>query len=110
MGTSEPLTHRSVSWIHRAVTAGVRSPPAGVAAPRRGPPRLTPRQYQVLQAVADGRIARGWLLGDLEPYLFQDRDVIGVLRGLVLRRLVLLAATGPPRLTRRGRRVLDGPD
>lgn len=106
MGTSEPLTHRPARWIHRATTAGVRSPPA----PRRGPPRLTPRQYQVLQAVADGRIARGWLLGDLEPYLLEDRDVIGVLRRLVLRRLVLLAPIGPPSLTRRGRRVLDGPD
>jgi hypothetical protein len=113
MGTSEPLTHRPASWVHRAVTGGVRRPPpAGVAAPapRRGPPWLTPRQYQVLQAVADGRIARGWLLGDLEPYLLEDRDVIGVLRRLVLRRLVLLAPIGPPSLTRRGRRVLDGPD
>lgn len=71
---------------------------------------MTPSQYQVLQAVADNRILRGWLLGDQEPYLLGDRDVIGELRRLVLRRLVLLHHIGPPSLTRRGRWVLNAPD
>jgi hypothetical protein len=71
---------------------------------------LTPEQYRVLRAVADGRIARGVLLGDLEPYLLDDREVIWPLRRLVLRGLVVLHPIGPPSLTSRGQWVLDSPD
>ena len=116
MGTSEPGTTRPSgpgSLLHRVRSAGVRGTPAAgptQVAGRRTPPRLTTRQYEVLQAVADGRVCRGWLLGDLEPYLLNGRDVIGELRRLVLRRLVLLHHAGPPSLTRRGRWVLDAPD
>lgn len=115
MGNRQPLRARANgqrSWLPGGNAVEVVPPTAGgpPSARRPKPPRLTPSQYQVLQAVADGRISRGWLLGDLEPYLFDGRDVIGELRRLVLRRLVLLAPAGPPRLTRRGRRVLDGPD
>jgi hypothetical protein len=63
---------------------------------------LTPRHYEVLQAVADGRIRRDLLLGLYEPHLLNGRDVIWTLRGLVLRRLVQLQPIGPPRLTARG--------
>lgn len=117
MGTTEPLTTAAKgpvpAWIHRTVRTEVRVPPAAGGTPpalRRTPPRLTPRHYEVLQAVADGRICRGWLLGDLEPYLLDGRDVIGDLRRLVLRRLVLLHHAGPPSLTRRGRWVLNASD
>ena len=83
--------------------------PAGTLR-RRPPPRLTPEQYRVLQAVSDGRVTRALFLGDLEPYLLDGREVIWVLRRLVLRGLVLLHPSGPPSLTSRGRVVLNSPD
>ena len=77
---------------------------------RTGRRPLSPRQYKVLQAVADQRIQRDTLLGTLEPHLLDREDVIWTLRGLVIRGLVQLQPIGPPRLTRRGRRTLDAPD
>ena len=77
---------------------------------RTGRRPLSPRQYTVLQAVADQRIQRDTLLGTLEPHLLNGQDVIWTLRALVLRGLVQLQPIGPPRLTRRGRRTLDSPD
>ena len=74
------------------------------------PRPLSPRQYKVLQAVADQRIHRDTLLGTLEPHLLDGEDVIWTLRALVLRGLVQLQPIGPPRLTPRGRRTLDSPD
>jgi len=71
---------------------------------------LSPKQYEVLQAVADGRIQRDLLLGTFEPHLLDGQDVIWTLRTLVIRRLVQLQPIGPPRLTDRGRRKLDSPD
>ena len=71
---------------------------------------LSPRQYKVLQAVADQRIQRDTLLGTLEPHLLDGEDVIWTLRSLVIRGLVQLQPIGPPRLTRRGHRTLDSPD
>ena len=71
---------------------------------------LSPRQCQVLQAVADGRVERGMLLGSLEPHLLDGRDVIWPLRGLLLRGLVLLRPNGPPTITARGCRFLDSRD
>ena len=68
---------------------------------------LTPRQHEVLQAVADECIRRDVLLGVYEPPLLNGRDVIWTLRGLVLRGLVHLQPIGPLRLTTRGRRTLD---
>jgi hypothetical protein len=104
-----------MSVVHRVSDIGDSTPPSAVpgtghAARRRKPPRLTPEQYRVLQAVADGRINRGYLFGDLEPHLLDDRDVIWTLRRLVLHRLVLLRPVGPPSLTARGRWVLDAPN
>ena len=64
----------------------------------------------MLQAVADGRVTRALLLGDLEPFLLDGREVIWVLRRLVLRGLVVLHPIGPPSLTSRGRRILNSPD
>jgi hypothetical protein len=67
-------------------------------------------QLRVLQAVADGRVDRSLLCGRLEPHLLDGRDVIWVLRSLVLHGLVRLQPVGPPLITRRGRALLDGPD
>jgi hypothetical protein len=102
------LLHRVTAIGHRTrATEGV-DPLGGV---RRGrPPRLTPEQYRVLQAVGDGRVTRAVLLGDLEPYLLDGREVIWVLRRLVLRGLVVLHPIGPPSLTSRGRWILSSPD
>jgi hypothetical protein len=80
-------------------------PPSGHN--RRGLQLPTGRHYEVLQAVADQRIRRDPLLGSFEPYLLDGRDVIWILRGLVLRGLVQLQPIGPPRLTACGRRTLD---
>jgi hypothetical protein len=71
---------------------------------------LTARQYEVLQAVADGRIRRDVLLGTLEPHLLGECDVIWTLRALVVRHLVRLQPIGVPRLTPRGWDTLNGPD
>lgn len=71
---------------------------------------LSPRQSFVLQAVADGRVRRGILCGNLEPHLLGHDDVIWTLRLLVVRGLVRLRPIGPPDVTIRGRAMLDGPD
>ena len=71
---------------------------------------LSPRQYLVLQAVADGRVRRGILCGTLEPHLLGQDDVIWTLRLLVIRGLASLQPIGPPRITVRGRAALDGPE
>jgi hypothetical protein len=73
---------------------------------RVGP--LTGRQYEVLQAVADGRVLRGLLLGTLEPHLLGGQDIIWTLRALVVRRLILLQPLGAPRVTARGLDMLNG--
>ena len=77
------------------------------AAPSLSPALLTPRQHEVLRAIADERIRRDLLLGTLEPHLLNGHDVIWTLRALVIRGLVLLQPIGPPRLTTRGRRTVD---
>jgi hypothetical protein len=98
---------------------GVPTPPAGVPRNPSHPPvpahpfrpkPLPPRQYEVLQAVADQRIQRDILLGTLEPHLLNGHDVSWTLRALVIQRLGQLQPIGPPRLTTRGRRTLDSPD
>jgi hypothetical protein len=71
---------------------------------------LTPRQLQVLRALNDGRINRGRLHGDLEPYLVEGRAVDWVLFSLALRGLVVFDLTGNPWLTSRGEHALNGPD
>ena len=63
---------------------------------------LTERQLVVLQAVAEDRIERGFVLGTLEPHLLDDRDVIWTLRALVIKGLVRLQPIGSPLLTDRG--------
>lgn len=103
-------TERRVRSLLTEIGIQARSPAATVdtaLASRIGPHRLTGLQYQVLQAVADGRVERGVLLGSLEPHVLDGRDVIRSLRGLVLRGLVVLAPIGSPSITRRGRAVLD---
>ena len=95
------------------VTVAARTPEVpmmAVPAASMGTHRLTPRQYRVLQAVADGRVQRDLLLGSLEPHVLDGRDVIWPLRGLVLRGLVRIRPVGPPTVTRRGRGVLDSRD
>lgn len=71
---------------------------------------LSPRQYEVLQAVADGRIERDMLLRDFEPHRYQGTNVNWTLRALSLRGLIFFQPMGPPALTRRGHLVLNGAD
>ncbi len=88
----------------------IAATPGNPGGRRWQPPHLSPRQYLVLQAVADHRIQRYVLLGTYEPHLLDGKNVIWTLRALVVRSLVQLAPIGPPQITRRGRRTLDSPD
>jgi hypothetical protein len=73
---------------------------------------LRPREWQVLRGVADGQIARDPLYGDLAPWVLGTRSVGRPLASLVLRGLVTIDAfgLGPPRLTERGFKALNGCD
>ena len=71
---------------------------------------LSPRQWEVLQAVADGRVQRDLLGGTFEPYLLGGDDVVWTLRALTLRGLILFQPLGPPVITRRGWRALNSTD
>ena len=71
---------------------------------------LSPRQSEVMQAVADGREQRDLLGWTFEPYLLAGEDVVWTLRALTLRGLILFQPLGPPVITRRGRRALNSTD
>lgn len=64
--------------------------------------QLNSRQRAVLLAVAAGRVQRGVLYGDFEPYLLEGRSIGWQLRMLRLRMLVALPPLSPPVLTRLG--------
>jgi len=95
----DPRHGHGLSGLFRCATSA-RTPGASTTA------ALSAEQCRVLAAVAEGRIDRGYLLGDLEPYLLDGREVIKPLRVLVLHRLVVLRPIGPPDLTGRGRRAI----
>ena len=70
--------------------------------------RMSTRQLWVLLAVAEGTVEPDPLLDNC--YLLRGQSVSWTLIILVLRRLVRLKAVlpGPPRLTRRGQRIVQG--
>ena len=55
-----------------ACEGGLRAPLSA-----RGCPRLSARQLQVLQAIADGQVQRDPQYGDLAPYMLDGRPVGG---------------------------------
>lgn len=65
---------------------------------------LSDRQWEVLVAVADGRVTRHVLCGEFEPYLLEGHAVDWTVRGLRLRGMVTMHRLGPPSITERGRR------
>jgi hypothetical protein len=71
---------------------------------------LSTEQYRVLAAVAQGRVRRGVLFGRLEPHLLDGREIVGPLRSLAIRGLVVMQPLGPPRCTRRGANLLRSSD
>ncbi len=64
--------------------------------------RLNPKDRNLLVAIATGRVQRGILYGDFEPYRLDGQNVGLQLRLLRLRMLVALPPLSPPLLTRRG--------
>jgi|SRR6186997_1352314 hypothetical protein len=82
---------------------------------RAGPARepqwaIRPRELEVLCAVRDGLVDRDLLYGDLAPWMLGTRPVSWSVTLLVLHGMVRLGAFGfgPPELTARGLRMLDG--
>lgn len=69
---------------------------------------LAERTSWVLRGVAEGKLSRDWLYGDLAPWTLDGRSIAVELSLLAILGLVALDPLGPsaPTLTSRGRRVL----
>lgn len=68
--------------------------------------RLSHQLREVLLAIADQRVTRGVLFGNLEPFRLDGRTVDWQVRALVLRALASALPLGAPALTRRGHRTV----
>jgi hypothetical protein len=82
---------------------------------RPGPARapqwlIQPREREVLYAIRDGLVDRDLLYGDLAPWMLGTREVSWSVTLLIFHRLVRLGpfGFGPPQITARGLRMLDG--
>ena len=82
---------------------------------RTGPVReprwlIKPRELEVLCAIRDGLVDRDLLYGDLAPWMLGTREVSWSVTLLILHGLIRLGAFGfgPPQITARGLRMLDG--
>jgi hypothetical protein len=77
-----------------------------------GEPRwlIQHRELEVLRAIRDGLVSRGLLYGDLTPWMLGTRQVSWSVTLLVLHGLIRLGVFGfgPPEITARGLRMLDG--
>jgi len=71
---------------------------------------LSPRQWEVLQAVADGRVQRDLLGGTFEPYLLGRDHVVWTVAVTDPARPDPVPAARPPVITRRGWRALNSTD
>lgn len=71
---------------------------------------LSARELKVLRAVRDGAVNRDPLYGDLAPWMMGTQQVSWSVTVLVLDGLSRLGAFafGPPRITPRGMRMLEG--
>jgi hypothetical protein len=86
--------------------------------PRRlriGPARepqwlIQPGELEVLRAIRDGLVDRDLLYGDLAPWMLGTRQVSWSVTLLILHGLIRLGPVGfgPPQITARGLRMLDG--
>ena len=82
---------------------------------RAGPARepqwlIQPRELEVLRAIRDGLVDRDLQYGDLAPWMLGTRQVSWSVTLLILHGLIRLGAFGfgPPQITARGLRMLDG--
>jgi hypothetical protein len=82
---------------------------------RTGPARepqwlIQPRELEVLRAIRDGLVDRDLLYGDLAPWMLGTRQVSWSVTLLILHDLIRLGpfGFGPPQITARGLRMLDG--
>ena len=68
------------------------------------------RELEVLRAIRDGLVNRDLQYGDLAPWMLGTRPVSWSVTLLALHGLIRLGAFGfgPPEMTARGLRVLDG--
>jgi hypothetical protein len=81
------------------------------AGPARQPQWLIkPRELEVLRAIPDGLVHRDPLYGDLAPWMLGTRPVSWSVTLLILHGLIRLGTfgLGPPQITARGLRMLDG--
>lgn len=81
------------------------------ASPRRAPRWLIqPRELEVLRGIRDGLVNRDLLYGDLAPWMLGIQQVSWSVTLLALHGLIRLGlfGFGPPELTARGLRMLDG--
>ena len=89
-----------------------RPSPLRLQAGRARAPRwlIQPREREVLRAIRDGLVDRDLLYGDLAPWMFGTRQVSWSVTLLVLHGLIRLGpfGFGPPQITARGLRMLDG--
>jgi hypothetical protein len=71
---------------------------------------IQPRELKVLRAIRDGLVGRDLLYGDLAPWMLGTREVSWSVTLLILHGLVQLGpfGFGPPHITARGMRMLDG--
>ncbi len=71
---------------------------------------IQPRELEVLRGIRDGLVNRDLLYGDLAPWMLGTRQVSWSVALLVLHDLIRLGALGlgPPQITARGLRMLDG--
>ena len=71
---------------------------------------IQPRELEVLRGIRDGLVNRDLLYGDLAPWMLGTRQVSWSVTLLVLHGLIRLGAfgLGPPQITARGLRMLDG--
>ena len=68
------------------------------------------RELEVLRAIRDGLVNRDLQYGDLAPWMLGTRPVSWSVTLLALHGLIRLGALGlgPPQITARGLRMLDG--
>jgi hypothetical protein len=68
------------------------------------------RELEVLRAIRDGLVNRDLQYGDLAPWMLGTRPVSWSVTLLALHGLIRLGALGlgPPKITARGLRMLDG--
>lgn len=71
---------------------------------------IQPRELEVLRAIRRGLVNRDLLYGDLAPWMLGRRPVSWSVTLLVLHGLIRLGAFGfgPPQITARGLRMLEG--